>query len=72
MVYLNVIKKGTLKVLITRGKSFILFLFLYLYKAMDIKHHGHHFTVHTSQVIMLSTLYWYNAVCQLYLNKTEI
>ena len=24
------------------------------------------------QVIMLSTLNWYNAVCQLYLNKTEI
>ena len=31
----------------------------------------HHFMTYVSQIIMLYTLNLYNAVCQLYLNKTE-
>ena len=43
---------------------------LYLYDMTDIQwtYCGNHFMMHTSQIIMLYTLY--SAICQLYLNKT--
>ena len=37
---------------------------------MFTKHCDNHFMIHVSQIIMLYTLNLYNALCQLYLNKT--
>ena len=47
-------------------------LILYLYEMMD-DHHAYCdncFMIYVSQIIMLYTLNFYSAVCQLYLNKT--
>lgn len=57
----------------SQGKQFFpISLILYLHRMMDVHstYCGNHFMMHVRQIIILYTLSWDSAACQLYLNKT--